>query len=206
MCAINQSRALPAKTVYSSVQMKRRTVIIVTAIVAMGITILLNVQTQDGSQILSHLSGVLSRKEEPTKLILSDSPNQPDEHESENDAVYSQFKVIKVSKTMMAQVESELTSMEPGRLVNLKLFAESLAPHMELAFKDVGRAKEIFDDLKICAMGESLTLPIMVRALCAANAQRISNNFPAKFSSEMAELKQALPSQMKNVLEVMSKN
>ncbi len=95
---------------------------------------------------------------------------------------------------------------EPGKSSpGLALFAESLAQPMENALSSPERARAVFVELIECAKQPDAEVPNVVRAVCAANAQRIATKHKGEFEIEIQKLKTSLPPQMRDVLEIMSR-
>ena len=76
----------------------------------------------------------------------------------------------------------------------LRHFGMELAPMMDEAIKNDEKAAAFWTDLEVCCRSNEIA--IEARALCAANAKRLSVHDVAKFGPRFAELREALPKEL----------
>lgn len=78
-------------------------------------------------------------------------------------------------------------------------FGSDLAVTMLEAFESSSRAEEVFGDLENCALDQAFADPF--RALCAANAKRLSLRFPAVLGDRYARAEAGLPEPYRRFLD-----
>ena len=78
-------------------------------------------------------------------------------------------------------------------------FSTVMAERMAEVWKDSSIHDEAFSQLSLCARTPSLTSP--VRALCAANAKRLSLNDASKFQSRFEELEKSVTPEIRDFLD-----
>jgi hypothetical protein len=80
----------------------------------------------------------------------------------------------------------------------LRQFSAEMAERMSEVWKDAATQEAAFSQLALCARTMSLASP--VRALCAANAKRLSLNDSAKFQSRFEELEKDVAPEIREFL------
>lgn len=95
--------------------------------------------------------------------------------------------------------EYKKTGETPKALLN---FGSDLGRSMLEAFKSEEAAETVFGNLQKCTENVSAAEPF--RAMCAANAKRLTIKFPDRFGQRFAQLERELPANFRSFLEAVT--
>lgn len=95
--------------------------------------------------------------------------------------------------------EYKKTGETPKALLN---FGSDLGRSMLEAFKSEETAEAVFGNLQKCTENVSAAEPF--RAMCAANAKRLTIKFPDRFGQRFAQLERELPANFRSFLEAVT--